>query len=65
MAGYFRKAQALAGQNKLVDAAATYLQCLLLDESREVKNHLAKVVSWIISKLSTGCWPYLMLKTET
>ena len=42
-AGYFRRAQALAGQEKFVDAAATYLQCLLLDESREVKTHLAKV----------------------
>jgi len=50
--GYFRKAQAQAGQNKLVDAAATYLQCLLLDESREVKTHLAKVLIQLLDPIS-------------
>ena len=41
--GFFRKAQALAAQQKLVEACGSYLQCLLLDESREVKTHLGQV----------------------
>jgi len=46
--GYFRKAQAQVAQNRLVEACASYLQCLLLDESREVKTHLGQVLIQMI-----------------
>jgi len=50
--GFFRKAQALAAQQKLVEACGSYLQCLLLDESREVKTHLGQVLIQLIDPTS-------------